>query len=149
MTEHTSSKTLTGDEGLQAGSFYKVPKWLVWSAVPVLFLWIFYKTNDWWQHVNWPPADQRNVEITKALNCDKIKNYTVTKEMLKGTPDANSFQPVGVDRLLYVERPACAAIGTYLSLEGSGVRRDFNVYDMTTGRKTANIVITHERFNQK
>ncbi len=113
----------------------------------MLIFWFFYKFNDWWQHVNWPPADQRNVELIKSLNCSKTRSYLVTKEMLNDDREAKSFQPVGVDRLLYVESPACAAIGIYLSLEGSGVRTDFNVYDMTTKRKTANIVITHERFD--
>ena len=69
--------------------------------------------------------------------------------MLRGDKASTSFQPVGVDRLLYTESPACAAVGLYLSLEGTGVRADFNIYDMTTKRKTANIVVTHERFDHK
>ena len=138
-----------GEENLKDDNFYRVPKWLVWSAVALFFFWFFYRFNDWWQHVNWPPADQRNAEFVNSLNCTKTRSYLVTKEMLSVDREAKSFLPVGVDRLVYLESPACAAAGIYLSKEGTGIRDSFNVYDMTTKRKTANIVITHELFDHK
>ncbi len=149
MADNTSEQVAPTGQSSTTVSFYRVPKWLARGVIVLSVLWSLYKTNDWWQHVDWPPADQRNAELVKSLNCNKNRSYLVTKEMLRGDKASNSFQPVGVDRLLYIESPACAAVGLYLSLEGTGVRADFNIYDMTTKRKTANIVVTHERFDHK
>lgn len=148
MTD-TSDQLLPKKQSLKDGRFYKIPKGLVWGVIAMLTFWICYTFYDLWKHVDWPPTEQRNAELIKSLNCSKAGSYLVTKEMLTDNREAKSFQPVGIDRMLYVESPACASIGIYLSLEGSGVRTDFNVYDMTTKRKTANIVITHERFDFK
>jgi hypothetical protein len=132
---------------------YKIPKTWVWAVIFLTGSWWGYKVYDWLKHVNWPPVDLSNQafikEFHKKFNCLEGADYTVTKEMLRGDVNPNTRFPVGIDRRAFFEKPECAALGLYLPYEGSGIRDEFNIYDMTTKQKTANIVITHESFKHQ
>lgn len=125
---------------------YRVPKWIVWVTMTLAGAALVSFVADWAMHVNWPPVEGRNEALIKSLNCDKPPGYMVTDEMLRGDTSGKSFQPVGVDRRAFIDKPACVAAGVYLGYEGSGIRNEFNVYDMSRKRRTARIVITHEKF---
>jgi hypothetical protein len=83
------------------------------------------------------------------LGCDKLPGYLVTKEMLGGDKSGKSFQPVGIDRLAFIEKPACVAAGIYLSREGTGIRDEFDVHDMSNMRRMARFAITHDKFDHE
>ena len=133
--------------------FYKIPKSFVWTVIFLNCGWGGVKVYDWWLHVNWPPVELSNQifikEFHKKFHCLEGPNFTVTKEMLKGDVNATTYLPVGIDRKIFFDKPECAGIGFYLGYEGSGIRYEFNVYDMTTKQKTATIVITHESFQHQ
>jgi hypothetical protein len=131
---------------------YPIPKYIVWVVICWLVVWPSYKIHDWWTHLNWPPSDLRNKvitsEISKKYGCSEGRNYTITKEILQGNPDATTRQTLGVDRQFFIDKPACAGIGLYLPFEGTGIREEFDVFDMTTKTRTAHIIITHKNFDQ-
>ncbi len=140
MTINPSAK-----QELATVTTYMIPKRWVWSAIALLLGWLVYEAYDRVSHMNWPPADRSNDAYLKTLECDKGSNYLVTKQMLEGDANSKIFTLVGIDRTAFIKDPKCV-IGFYLGFEGSGVRNEFNVYDMTTKRKTAHISITHEAF---
>lgn len=131
---------------------YAIPKLWVWLAICVVIFWCGYKVYDWWIHVNWPPADPRNhaffTKLAKDLNCEKFGNYSVTQEMVDGDSTGKSFRPVGFDRRVFFEAPGCIGAGMYVLKEGTGIRDQFDVFDMTTKQRTARFTITHESFKQ-
>lgn len=132
---------------------YAIPKYWVWLLICTTLLFGGYKVHDWWTHLNWPPADPRNYayfqELTKKMGCDKFPSAIVTREMIEGDTSGKSFVPIGIDRKAFFEFPSCVGAGIYVLKEGTGVRDQFDVFDMTTKRRTARFTITHESFNQQ
>lgn len=131
---------------------YAVPKYQVWLSICVVLFWCGYKAYDWFSYKNWPPADPRNhafyTKLVTDLGCNKLTGATVTQEMLDGDTSGKSFRPVGIDRKAFFEAPGCIGAGIYVLKEGTGIRDQFDVFDMTTKRRTARFTITHESFNQ-
>ncbi|MBL0085141.1 MAG: hypothetical protein IPP44_00215 [Ideonella sp.] len=132
-----------------ATGYYRVPKWLVWGLTAITLALLLRHCADLWSHADWPPWDGSNQEYVKSLNCGLKQDMDVTQEKLRGEPSQTHSRRIGLDRRAFIEIPECVAVGMYLHLEGSGVRHEFGVYDMTTKRLTARIVITHEKFDRK
>ena len=131
---------------------YAINKYLVWGVVFWFIAWPTYNVYDWLSHKNWPPADPRNhaffTKLVTDLGCDKLPAATVTQEMLDGDTSGRSFRPVGFDRKAFFDAPGCIGAGIYVLKEGTGIRDQFDVFDMTTKQRTARFIITHESFNQ-
>ena len=129
---------------------YAVPKYWVWLFSCVIFLWGGYKVYDYFAHVNWPPADPRNLAffqaLAKDLNCEKFGSYSITQEMIDGDSSGKSYRPVGFDRRIFFDAPGCIGAGIYVLKEGTGLRDQFDIFDMTTKQRTARVTITHESF---
>jgi hypothetical protein len=141
----------TAKQELATVTTYMIPKRWVWSAIALLLGWLVYAAYDRVVHMNWPPADMSNQKQIKSmsLNCSKKNKGRpgfVTQEALNGKLERSNYIPLGFDRMDFIDEPECMGVRLYLIYEGSGVREEFNVYDMTTKIKTAHIVITHETF---
>ena len=128
---------------------YLIPKWIVWLVVLLVVGVLVQQCVDILRHLDWPPHDGRNLAIRNALNCESRGRFDVTNEMLLGNTSGATRLYVGTDRLAFIQNADCLAAAIYLRDEGTGIRNSFGVYDMTTKRFTARIVITHEKFDHE
>ena len=126
---------------------YLLPKWFVWLVIFLVVGVLVQQCVDIAKHLDWPPHDGRNLSIRNALNCKTRVDYGVTAQMLRGEPSNEYSKRIGFDRRAFIDIPECLSIGLYLYDEGTGSRREYGVYDMSTKRLTARIVITHEKFD--
>lgn len=126
---------------------YLIPKWIVWLVVLLVVGVLVQQCVDILRHLDWPPHDGRNLAIRNALNCNARTSHAVTAQMLRGEKSTEYSARIGVDRLAFITNADCLAAGIYLRDEGTGIRHEFGVYDMSTKRLTARIVITHEKFD--
>ena len=150
MKDESTANQITEKADFLQRNVYCVPKWAVWMAATFLGIAAAYWVNDAVTHMDWPPYGGSNAEIIKANDCAHLNrpSYTVTEEQLTGDTSGKSRQYAGFDRQVFFDHAECMAAVLYLHYEGSGVRQEFNIYDMTTKRKTAHFVITHEKFDQ-
>lgn len=135
-------------------STYAISKRWVWGAIVIIFSWLLHAAYDKLVHQNWPPADLSNQKLIKSmsLNCKEKREGRsgfVTQETLDGKPERAGGIPLGFDRQDFIDAPECTGVRLYLPYEGSGIREEFGVYDMTKKTKTAHIVITHEKFDHQ
>lgn len=135
-------------------STYAIPKRWVWCAVAIISFWLMHAAYDKLIHQNWPPADRSNRKLIEgmSLNCKEKNNGRtgfVTQEALDGKPERIGAIPLGFDRQDFIDAPECMGVRLYLIYEGSGIREEFDIYDMSKKTKTAHIVITHEKFDHQ
>lgn len=93
---------------------------------------------------NWPPHYGSHKVYIKNLGCDAkgLASYIVTEEQLHGEGQEHGYHPVGYDRRIFFEKPACIGAIVFWG-EYGGPQQRIGFYDMDKKQRTIEMELTH------